>query len=233
VHVQLIALIDDATSRVWARFTEHDTTEENLRTLGDGCDATGVRCPLHDKNSIFRTAGSAAVSEQLRGEAGARSQFGRALGELRDRMDRGTKSAGERAHRAIVRDLQDRLVKEMRFGGNSLASKLRITFWKRASSRVGRAIHGGTVPSTQCPSTAGARTSPGRNPECARGPQGGRRSPVSWNAKRWACHGRKSALVYGSLGGNRTASGTARTGCASRNPLYCACAPVRNRAPRR
>src|SRR6266403_1853526 len=31
---QLIAVIDDATSRVWARFTEHDTTEENLRTLG-------------------------------------------------------------------------------------------------------------------------------------------------------------------------------------------------------
>src|SRR5712664_4422291 len=30
---QLIALIDDATSRVWGRFTEHDTTEENLRTL--------------------------------------------------------------------------------------------------------------------------------------------------------------------------------------------------------
>jgi transposase len=29
----LIAVIDDATSRVWGRFTEHDTTEENLRTL--------------------------------------------------------------------------------------------------------------------------------------------------------------------------------------------------------
>jgi hypothetical protein len=29
----LIALIDDATSRIWARFTEHDSTEENLRTL--------------------------------------------------------------------------------------------------------------------------------------------------------------------------------------------------------
>jgi hypothetical protein len=27
---QLIALIDDATSRIWGRFTEHDTTEENL-----------------------------------------------------------------------------------------------------------------------------------------------------------------------------------------------------------
>jgi hypothetical protein len=30
----LIAMIDDATSRVWARFVEHDTTEENMRTLG-------------------------------------------------------------------------------------------------------------------------------------------------------------------------------------------------------
>ncbi len=29
----LIALIVDATSRMWGRFSEHDTTEENLRTL--------------------------------------------------------------------------------------------------------------------------------------------------------------------------------------------------------
>jgi hypothetical protein len=28
---QLIAVIDDATSRIYARFVEHDTTEENLR----------------------------------------------------------------------------------------------------------------------------------------------------------------------------------------------------------
>jgi len=31
---QLIAVIDDATSRFYARFTEHDTTEEHSRTLG-------------------------------------------------------------------------------------------------------------------------------------------------------------------------------------------------------
>src|SRR5216683_7259989 len=81
---QLIALIDDATSRVWARFTEHDTTEENLRTLGGWLRRYGRPLAHYtDKNSIFRTAGSAAVSEQLRGGAGARSQFGRALGELR------------------------------------------------------------------------------------------------------------------------------------------------------
>jgi transposase len=32
---QLIAVIDDASSRMHARFVEHDTTEENLRTLGE------------------------------------------------------------------------------------------------------------------------------------------------------------------------------------------------------
>jgi len=33
---QLIALIDDATSRVWGRLVRHDSSEENLRTLGAG-----------------------------------------------------------------------------------------------------------------------------------------------------------------------------------------------------
>src|SRR5438132_748945 len=78
---QLIALIDDATSRVWARFTEHDTTEENLRTLQGWLRRYGRPLAHYsDKNSIFRTARPAALPEQLRGE-GARSQFGRALKE--------------------------------------------------------------------------------------------------------------------------------------------------------
>ena len=45
---RLIALIDDATSKFWAQFTEHDSTEENLRTLGRV--ATALRTsfsPLH------------------------------------------------------------------------------------------------------------------------------------------------------------------------------------------
>jgi hypothetical protein len=50
---QLIALIDDATSRVWARFTEHDTTEENLRTLGGWLQRYGRPLAHYtDKNSI-------------------------------------------------------------------------------------------------------------------------------------------------------------------------------------
>jgi hypothetical protein len=32
-ELQLIAMIDDASSRFWARFAEHDSTAENFRTL--------------------------------------------------------------------------------------------------------------------------------------------------------------------------------------------------------
>jgi hypothetical protein len=54
---QLIAVIDDATSRFYARFTEHDTTEENLRTFGEWLRRYGRPLAHYtDKNSIFRTS---------------------------------------------------------------------------------------------------------------------------------------------------------------------------------
>src|SRR5882762_4615998 len=83
---------------------------------GDGCGATGVRC-YTDKNSIFRTAGAAAVSEQLRGEAGARSQFGRALSELRIEWIAAQSPQAKGRIERLFETLQDRLVKEMRLAG--------------------------------------------------------------------------------------------------------------------
>ena len=54
---QLIALIDDATSRIWGRFAEHDTTEENMRTLEGWLRRYGRPLAHYtDKASIFRTA---------------------------------------------------------------------------------------------------------------------------------------------------------------------------------
>jgi len=59
---QLIALIDDATSRIWARFTEHDTTEENLRTLQGWLRRYGRPLAHYtDQNSIFRTTRPSAL----------------------------------------------------------------------------------------------------------------------------------------------------------------------------
>jgi len=115
---QLIALIDDATSRVWARFTEHDTTEENLRTFGGWLRRYGRPLAHYtDKNSIFRTAGPAAVAEQLRGAEGARSQFGRALKELGIEWIAAHSPQAKGRIERLFETLQDRLVKELRLAG--------------------------------------------------------------------------------------------------------------------
>src|SRR5712692_6047502 len=114
---QLIALIDDATSRVWARFTEHDTTEENLRTFQGWLRRYGRPLAHYtDKNSIFRTARPAALPEQLRGE-GARSQFGRALKELGITWIAAHSPQAKGRIERLFKTLQDRLVKEMRLAG--------------------------------------------------------------------------------------------------------------------
>lgn len=114
---QLIALIDDATSKFWARFTEHDTTEENLRTLGGWLRRYG-RPVAHytDKNSIFRTIRRADIREQLQGE-GARSQFGRALQELGIEWIAAHSPQAKGRIERLFETLQDRLVKEMRLAG--------------------------------------------------------------------------------------------------------------------
>ncbi len=114
---QLIALIDDATSKFWARFTEQDTTEENLRTLGGWLERYG-RPMAHytDKNSIFRTTRRAGRGEQLKGER-ARSQFGRALKELGIEWIAAHSPQAKGRIERLFETLQDRLVKEMRLAG--------------------------------------------------------------------------------------------------------------------
>jgi transposase len=114
---QLIALIDDATSKFWARFTEHDSTEENLRTLRGWLQRYG-RPVAHytDKNSIFRTTRRAGIGEQLQGEE-ARSQFGRALKELGIVWIAAQSPQAKGRVERLFETLQDRLVKEMRLAG--------------------------------------------------------------------------------------------------------------------
>lgn len=113
----LIAMIDDATSRVWARFVEHDSTEENLRTLGGWLQRYGRPLAHYtDKNSIFRSTGPAALAEQLQGE-GVRSQFGRALKELNIEWIAAHSPQAKGRIERLFETLQDRLVKEMRLAG--------------------------------------------------------------------------------------------------------------------
>ena len=110
----LIALIDDATSRIGGRFVAHDTTEENLRTLEAWLRRWGRPVALYtDKDSIFQPAGPAPVDAQLRGEP-ARTQFGRALAELDIAWIAAHSPQAKGRIERLFGTLQDRLVKEMR-----------------------------------------------------------------------------------------------------------------------
>jgi transposase len=114
---QLIALIDDATSRIWGRFTEHDTTEENLRTLEGWLRRYGRPLAHYtDKASLFRTAGPQPLAEQLRGDP-LRTQFGRALHELGIEWIAAHSPQAKGRIERLFETLQDRLVKEMRLAG--------------------------------------------------------------------------------------------------------------------
>jgi transposase-like protein len=53
----LIAMIDDATSRLFARFVRHDSTEENMKLLWSYVEKFGRPLAFYtDKASLFRTA---------------------------------------------------------------------------------------------------------------------------------------------------------------------------------
>jgi transposase InsO family protein len=117
----LIAMIDDATSRLFARFVRHDSTAENMKLLWSYLEKFGRPVSFYtDKASLFETA-----EKHKRDEPGVEkdpvemppTQIGRALRELgigwiaahspqaKGRVERNFGTA------------QDRLVKGMRVAG--------------------------------------------------------------------------------------------------------------------
>jgi hypothetical protein len=117
----LIAMIDDATSRLWARFVRSDSTEENLRTLQEYLEQYGRPLAFYtDKASLFQTA-QKRRRDQVGVEQDARqmppTQIGRALGELNIAwIAAHSPQAKGRVERSFD-TAQDRLVKEMRVAG--------------------------------------------------------------------------------------------------------------------
>ena len=60
----LISMIDDATSRVHARFVMHDSTEQNMRLLWSYLEQQGRPLSFYtDKASLFQTAAKSARVE--------------------------------------------------------------------------------------------------------------------------------------------------------------------------
>jgi transposase len=121
--IYLVAMIDDATSRLFARFVRHDSTAENMRVLREYLERFGRPMAFYtDKAGLFQTAVKTKRGERREGKDGREmppTQIGRALRELnvawipahspqaKGRVERGFSTA------------QDRLVKGLRVAGVS------------------------------------------------------------------------------------------------------------------
>lgn len=120
-RIYLIALIDDATSRLFARFVRHDSTEENMRHLWSYLEKFGRMVAVYtDKASLFHT-----TEKHKRDEPGVDkdavemppTQIGRALQELGITwIAAHSPQAKGRVERNFL-TAQDRLVKGMRVAG--------------------------------------------------------------------------------------------------------------------
>ena len=117
-RLYLISMIDDATSRLYARFVRSDSTEENMRTLRGYLELYGRPAAFYtDKASLFHT-----TEKRRRDQPGVDqdskemppTQIGRALRELNITwIAAHSPQAKGRVERSFD-TAQDRLVKEMR-----------------------------------------------------------------------------------------------------------------------
>lgn len=118
-RIYYVALIDDATSRAFARFLEHDSLVENLRLLWSYLERFGRMVEVYtDRDSVFAVNHGRAVEAAREGWGEwPQTQLGRALQEL------GIGWIGARSAQAKGRVerhfqvAQDRLVKGMRLAG--------------------------------------------------------------------------------------------------------------------
>ena len=138
----LIAMIDDATSRLFARFVRSDSTEENMRLLWSYLEKFGRPLAFYtDKASLFHTA-----EKRKRDEPGVEqdpvemppTQIGRALRELGITW---IAAHSPQAKGRVERNFgtaQDRLVKGMRVAGvktieqaNQYLTNDYLVWWER------------------------------------------------------------------------------------------------------
>jgi hypothetical protein len=120
-RLYLISMIDDATSRLYARFVRSDSTEENMRMLRQYLELYGRPVAFYtDKASHFQTA-----EKRRRDAPGVEqdpkdmppTQIGRALRELNITWIAAHSAQAKGRVERSFDTAQDRLVKEMRVAG--------------------------------------------------------------------------------------------------------------------
>jgi len=164
----LIAMIDDATSQLTARFVRHDSTEENLRQLARYVEQHGRPISVYtDKASLFQMAPRAIHHRDAPEQA--LTQIGRALKELDiEWIAAHSPQAKGRIERAF-QTAQDRLVKGLRQVGahdeqtaNAYLQQIYVPLWNRRFScepRMAGDAHRALAPGTNLASVLSIRES--------------------------------------------------------------------------
>lgn len=114
--IYLVAMIDDATSRMFARFVRHDTAEENMRVLWAYLERYGRPLEFYtDKAGMFEIIRKQSMTDD--GKEIGMTQITRALAELGiHRSSAHSPQAKGRVERCFG-TAQDRLVKGLRLAG--------------------------------------------------------------------------------------------------------------------
>jgi len=110
----LMVLIDDATSEVFAWFTEGETTIAAMESFRGYVDRYGLPRALYvDRDSIYRSDREATIAENLAGKEPT-TQFGRAMEELGVELILAHSPQAKGRVERVNGTLQDRLVKALR-----------------------------------------------------------------------------------------------------------------------
>ena len=113
----LMGYIDDASSRVYARFYANEGTMSAMESFKRYCLKYGLPVSIYlDRHAAYKAKGQATVEEELQGR-GPTSQFERALEELGVRLIHAQSAQAKGRIERLFRTFQDRLIKEMRLAG--------------------------------------------------------------------------------------------------------------------
>jgi transposase len=113
----LMVMVDDATSRTYARFFEGETARAAFETFGRYTGLYGLPRALYvDRDSIYRCEREATVEEELK-NTGPLTQFGRAMDHLGVALIPAYSAPAKGRVERTNGTLQDRLIKEMRLEG--------------------------------------------------------------------------------------------------------------------
>ncbi len=141
-RLYLIAMIDDATSELTARFAESDSTAENMRLLWTYLEQHGRPVDFYtDKASLFTINRPLHYNKHLPEQLG-KTQIGRALAELEIGWIAAHSPQAKGRIERCFGTLQDRLVKALRRAGacsleeaNRFLEQVYLPEWNRRFKR--------------------------------------------------------------------------------------------------